>query len=188
MELSLGIPFQESEDLLVEQALKRDKDAFAALYERYVDRVYRHAYYRVGNQSDAEDITGEAFIRAWKAIDKYKRTGAPFIAWLITITHNLIVDHYKSGKARKSQVPLEDVDCAANSDSNPEAVTEANADREHLREAIMKLKGEKQQVILMHFIDGFSYAEIAQALNKSEGAVRVIQCRALSELRHILTG
>ena len=64
----------ESEDVLIQRAVKRDRVAFATLYDKYAERIYRHVYYRVSNQTDAEDITQEIFVIAWKAIDKYKRT------------------------------------------------------------------------------------------------------------------
>ena len=177
---------QESEDLLLQQAVQRDRAAFTVLYDNYVDRVYRHVYYRVSNQADAEDITQEVFIRAWKAINKYKKTGAPFVAWILAIAHNLVVDYYRG---RKESIPLDEARAVGGSDeTNPEAMTEASLNRSHIRNAISKLKGDKQKVILMRFIEGFSYEEIARLLNKSEGAVRVIQHRALGDLRRMLTG
>lgn len=173
-----------SEDLLVRRAVQRDREAFASLYDRHVERVYKHVYYVVFNKPDAEDITQEVFIRAWKYIDKYRYTGAPFVAWLIKIAHNLIVDHYKARKKARQLVELE----AHNQTvaANPATITEANLEQRQIRKAILKLKGEKQKVIKMHFIDDFSYKEIAELLNKSEGAVRVIQYRALIDLRRIL--
>jgi RNA polymerase sigma-70 factor (ECF subfamily) len=180
-----SLPVHESEDYLVQQAIKRDRTAFTVLYERCVDRVYRHVYYRVSNQADAEDITQEAFVKAWKAIDKYKRTGAPFITWIITIAGNLIIDYYRS---RKKDVITSEVyeKVPVSKDSDPEKQAEVNFNNALMKETIHKLKGDKQKVILMHFIDDFSYEEIAKALNKSEGAVRVIQYRALDDLRHLL--
>ena len=179
------MPQQESEGLLIQQAIEGRRAAFAALYDKCVGQVYRHVYYRVSSRSDAEDITQEVFIRAWKAISRYKKTGAPFVAWLIVIAHNLIVDYYK---ARKKFVSLDETEVSSQSDeTSPEAMTDASLNRSYIRSAILKLKGDKQKVILMRFIDGFSYAEIAKALNKSEGAVRVIQYRALNDLRHMLT-
>lgn len=175
-----------TENTLVERAVQRDRAAFATLYDNYVDRVYRHVYYRVSNQNDAEDITQEVFIKAWKAINKYKKTGAPFVAWILAIAHNLVVDYYR---ARKKFVSLEEAKTSSeNDETSPEAMTEASLNQSYIRDAILKLKGEKQRVILMRFIDGFSYGEIAQALNKSEGAVRVIQHRALNDLRRMLMG
>ena len=175
---------QASENSLVKRAVQQDRAAFATLYDNYVDQVYRHVYYRVPNQVDAEDITQEVFIKAWKAIGKYKLTGAPFVAWLIAIARNLIADHYK---AKKKLVSLDEVEATSSSDEkSPEEMSEASLNRSYIRNAISKLKGEKQRVILMHLIDGFSYGEIAKVLNKSEGAVRVIQYRALNDLRHML--
>ncbi len=175
---------REPEDWLIQRAIEYDKVAFASLYDMYIDRVYRHVYYRVSNRVDAEDITQDVFIRAWKAIGKYKRTGAPFMAWLTTIAHNLIVDYYR---ASRKLVSLEEEEASGQADrSSPEEVTEATLDQAYIREAVLKLKGEKQKVVLMRFIDGLTYSEIARALNKSEGAVRVLQYRALNDLRSML--
>jgi len=179
----LDMAQQENEDELVARAVKRDGAAFTELYDRYVDQVYRHIYYRVGNQADTEDITEEVFIKAWKAIDRYKIKGAPFFSWLIKITRNLIIDYYRS---RKKHLSLDNITYLADTGTGPELAAESNLDRYHLRACIKKLKGEKQKVILMRFIDGCSYAEIASTLKKSEGAVRVIQYRALNDLRGFL--
>jgi RNA polymerase sigma-70 factor (ECF subfamily) len=175
----------ESEHDLVQQAIKRDRAAFTALYERHVDQVYRHIYYRVFNQIEAEDITQDTFVKAWKAIDNYKNTGAPFAAWLFIISRNLIADHYKKKPKHLNidEVPEEKL---VDPDSDPEGMAEANLNKELVKNAVLKLKGDKQQVIIMRFIDGFSYEEIARALNKNEGAVRMIQCRGLIELRQLL--
>ncbi len=178
---------QESEENLVQRAIKRDSAAFTILYERCIDRVYRHVHYRVQSQTDTEDITQETFVKAWKAIDKYKQTGAPFSTWLITIAGNLVADHYRG---RQKNVITGDMEIyeklPANRESDPEIQAEVNFDSALIRGAVLKLDGDKQKVILMHFIDGFSYEEIARALNKSPGAIRVIQYRALTDLRRLL--
>lgn len=179
----MDMPFQESEERLVTQAISHDRAAFTALYEKYVDQIYRHAYYRVGNQADAEDITEEVFIRAWKSIGRFKQTGAPFISWLITITRNQIIDYYR---AQKNHISLDKIEVADSNKNEPGIIAERNFNQEHIRKAIKKLKGDKQTVIMMHFIDGFSYPQIASTLKKSEGAVRVIQYRALNDLKRIL--
>ena len=179
------MPVRDPDDYLVEQAAKHDRASFTALYERYVERVYRHVYYRVSNHADAEDITQEVFTRAWKAIGKYKRTGAPFAAWLITIAANLVADHYK----RRQKMPVADVgydNAPGDSASDPAGMAEASFNSALVKKAVQNLKGDKQKVIMMHFIDGFSYEEIAGTLKKSEGAIRVIQYRALTDLRKML--
>jgi RNA polymerase sigma-70 factor (ECF subfamily) len=183
--MEFSTPTHESEDYLVQQAIKRDRVAFTALYERCVDRVYRHVYYRVSSHADAEDITQEAFVKAWKSIDKYKRTGAPFVTWIITIAGNLVIDHYR--KQAKVIVTDEIYEVKpAEQVQDPAREAEVNFDNAIIKAAILKLKGDKQKVILMHFIDGLTYEEIAKTLKKSGGAIRVIQYRALGELRSLL--
>ena len=149
----------------------------------YVDRVYRHVYYRVGNVADAEDLTQQVFLKAWQAIGRYRKAASPFIAWLITISHNLVVDFYRT---RKDKVYLDAEVVASDLASGPERVTEAHFEQQRLRRAIQKLRGEQQQVVLLRFIEGFGYEEIAALMGKREGTIRVIQHRALAKLRHIL--
>jgi RNA polymerase sigma-70 factor (ECF subfamily) len=183
--MDFSTPVHESEDYLVQQAIKRNRAAFTVLYERCIDRVYRHVFYRVSNHADAEDITQEAFVKAWRSIDKYKRTGAPFVTWILTIAGNLIIDHYR----RQQKVVITDKvyeDVPDNLTPDPSRQAEINYNKAIIKEAILRLKGDKQKVILMHFIDGLTYEEIALALNKSEGAIRVIQYRALGELKSFL--
>ncbi|MFC1870962.1 RNA polymerase sigma factor [Chloroflexota bacterium] len=170
-------------DLLVERAVSGDADAFGRLYDMHVDRVYRHVYYRVGSTQDAEDMTQQVFLRAWQAIHRYKKTTSPFLAWLIKISHNLVVDFYRS---KKDKAYLDFEIAADGLNSSPERLAEVNSDQNRLRKVILQLPGEQQQVILMNFIEGFSYAEIVSTLGKSEGAIRVIQHRALKKMRNIL--
>jgi len=170
-------------DLLIKGAVGGDADAFGRLYDMYVDRVYRHVYYRVGNTEDTEDLTQQVFIRAWQAIGRYKKTSSPFPAWLIRISHNLVIDFYRS---KKDKVYLDSEIVANNSDFSPERAAEINFHQQQLRRVILQLPGEQQQVILMSFIEGFPCAEIAASLGKTEGAIRVIQHRALKKMRHIL--
>jgi len=170
-------------DLLITKAVDGDADAFGRLYDMHVDRVYRHIYYRVGNVADAEDLTQRVFLKAWQAIRRYKKTSSPFLAWLMTISHNLVVDFYRS---KKESVYLDFELPADETYSSPECSAEAHFEQQQLRRAILELPGDQQQVILMRFIGGFSYPEIASSLGKSEGAIRVILHRALVRLRKIL--
>jgi len=171
------------EVLLVQRAISRDADAFGKLYDMYVDRVYRHVYYRVGNVADAEDLTQQVFLKAWQAIDRYKKTASPFLAWLMTISHNLVVDFYRT---KKDKTYLDAELTANDSASSPEQVAEVRFQQQQLRRAILQLRSNEQQVIMMRFIEGFQYAEIAALLGKSEGAIRVMLHRALVALRRIL--
>lgn len=171
------------EAMLVWRAIGRDAEAFGRLYDMHVDRVYRHIYYRVGNEQDAEDMTQQVFLKAWQAIDRYKKMSTPFIAWLMTISHNLVVDFYRT---RKDKAYLEAEVLADGPASNPEQATETSLEQQRLRKAILQLGSDEQQVIILRFIEGFEFVEIASVLKKKEGNVRVILHRALVKLRNIL--
>ncbi len=173
---------RESENTLVQLSARGDQGAFATLYEMHVERVYRHVHYQVPDGHDAEDITQEVFIKAWKSIHRYKPTGAPFVAWLIVVARNAVTDYFRS---RKNIRLLDDTN-EPGGGTDPAASVENAFGRDEVREAIVRLRGDMRTVVVMRFIDGFSYEEIGRALGKTEGAVRVIQHRALKELRGIL--
>lgn len=174
----------DSEPELVDAAVAGDVHAFARLYDRYVDRVYRHVYYRVGNASDAEDLTQQVFLQAWQAIRRYRRTEAPFGAWLVAIAHNLVVSAYRQAKETGSLDG--DVRLEAHW-GNPEEETLAAQDRLAVARAIQRLKPEQQLVVLLRFVEHADYDVIAAVLGKSSGNVRVILHRALADLRRLLT-
>lgn len=171
------------EATLVQRAIDHAPEAFGRLYDMHVDRVYRHIYYRVGNEQDAEDLTQQVFLKAWQAIPRYKKTASPFIAWLMTISHNLIVDFYRT---RRDKAYLEAEILADGPASNPEQAAETSLEQQRLRRAILKLGSDEQQVVILRFVEGFEFAEIASVLKKKEGNVRVILHRALVKLRTIL--
>jgi RNA polymerase sigma-70 factor (ECF subfamily) len=152
--------------MLVQRAIGRDVEAFGRLYDMHVDRVYRYIYYRVSNEHDAEDLTQQVFFKAWQAIHRYKKMTSPFIAWLMTISHNLIVDFYRT---KKDKAYLEAEALANGSATNPERAAEANFEQQRLRRAILQLGAAEQQVIMLRFMEGFEFAEIASALKKKRG-------------------
>ena len=100
----------------------------------HVDRVYRNIYYRVGNEADAEDLTQQVFLKAWKAIGRYRRMASPFIAWLMTISHNLVIDFYRT---RKDRAYLEAEVLADDSAPSPERAAEDSIGQQRLRKAIL---------------------------------------------------
>jgi RNA polymerase sigma-70 factor (ECF subfamily) len=165
---------------LVLRAIQKDQDAFGELYDRHVVRVYRHIYYMVGNSAEAEDLTAQAFLRAWEAIGRYQVRGAPFVSWLLRIAHNLGVSHLRS-KRESSQLHDGIVDDKSRRD--PESAYEQTAEEELVREAILKLREEQRQVIILRFIEDLDYREVAEIIGKSVAAIRVIQHRALNALR-----
>lgn len=168
---------------LVERAVGGDADSFGQLYDLYVDRIYRHLYYRVGNAAEAEDLTAQVFLNAWRAMGRYRQMGRPFVVWLLSIAHNLLVDHYR---ARRESTPIDDVIIPAGDSADPVTLAERSFASVELRQAIRKLKRDQQIVVVMRYIDGMDYADIAAVVGKSEGAVRVILHRSLGALRAIM--
>ena len=176
---------QETDDSeLIARAAKGDREAFGVLYERYTFKVFRHVYYLTGDPHTAEDLTAQTFLNALEAIPRYEMRGVPFLAWLLRIAYNLTVNHRKVRKNGTAPLP-EGLEIEGTSYS-PEASCEAKADGERVWEGVRRLRGDQRQVIVMRFVDGLSYPDIARVLGKSIGAVRVIQYRALVALRHRL--
>jgi RNA polymerase sigma-70 factor (ECF subfamily) len=172
------------EEELIRRAIQRDPEAFGELYVRHLDRIYRYIYYKVGNGMEAEDLTEAVFLRAWEALERYRPQGHPFSSWLYRIAHNLIVDHYR---ARRDEAPIDSVSFAlADGGLGPEELLVQEAEAARLHQAISQLPEAQQHVILLRFTVGLSHREVAQIVGKSEGAVRVMQHRALAALGSIL--
>jgi RNA polymerase sigma-70 factor (ECF subfamily) len=165
---------------LVRRAIERDREAFGALYDRHVVRVYRHIYYMLGKPAEAEDLTAQAFLQAWEAIERYQIRGAPFVSWLLRIAHNLAVSYLRS-RREGAELPETLVDLSRQ--GNPEEEVQRLAEGERVREAILGLRDEQRQVIMLRFVDDLEYREVAEIVGKSVAAVRVIQHRALNALR-----
>jgi RNA polymerase sigma-70 factor, ECF subfamily len=168
---------------LIERAARGDTEAFGRLYDVHSDRIYRHIYYRTGSVEDARDLTQDVFLKAWQALPRYKKTGTPFLGWLFTISHNRVVDYYRT---KKVNICLDNEILFEDQEKNPEILVEEQFSQQEVRRAILRLPEDQQQVIIMSFIEGFEYSEIAAALNKSEGNIRVIIHRAIKKLREIL--
>jgi RNA polymerase sigma-70 factor, ECF subfamily len=164
--------------------VSRDSNAFGELYDRFVERVYRYLYFRTGSHPEAEDLTEQVFLKAWEAIGRYRWQGRPFVAWLYRLAHNSHIDHVRTQRPTTSltndERPLEL--------ASPQAAVElARAlDADLLSRALGELTVDQQQVIVMKFIDGLDNEQIAQSMDKREGAIRALQMRALSSLRRVL--
>jgi RNA polymerase sigma-70 factor, ECF subfamily len=170
---------------LISLAAAGNRDAFGCLYERHKTRVFRHAFFLTGDAIIAEDLTAQTFLNALQAITRYQPRGVPFVAWLLRIACNLSINYKKSPKnGWHAQLPEAlEADGLAYS---PEDSCELKDDGQRVWQEVRHLPDEQRQVIIMRFIDDLSYQDIAQVLGKSVGAVRVIQFRALTNLRHML--
>jgi RNA polymerase sigma-70 factor (TIGR02952 family) len=164
---------------LVIQAKAGDAEAFGHLYETYLDRIYRYIYFRVTDEQTAEDLISQVFTKAWENLDRYQPSGRPFIAWLYTIAHNTVIDHYRT---RKDTVAIENTISLASDAPSPHEQVELHFEADNLRAALQTLTPEQQQVVVLKFISGMSTDEIAGQLRKSAGAIRALQMRALQAL------
>lgn len=170
---------------LITLAAIGDREAFGRLYERYVFKVFRHIYYLTNDSQAAEDLTAQTFLKALEAIHRYQLRGVPFLAWLLRIAYNLTMNYKKVERHNGSHLREEIIE-AQGVFFSPELSCEAKVSGETIWEGVRRLKGDQRQVIVMRFIDGLSYPDIAQVLGKSVGAVRVIQYRGLTALRRML--
>jgi RNA polymerase sigma-70 factor (ECF subfamily) len=159
-----------------------DTAAFGELYTRYVKKIYNYIYYRTGNYHDAEDLTSRVFFRALAHIDSYTDRGVPFSAWLYRIAHNLVANWHRD-RGRQKVVPLDEYISNDSGPTAPESVTENLEDSEKLLEKIRELPEERQQLLVLKFVERLSNAEIGAIMNRTEGAIKSLYHRTLLSLR-----
>ncbi len=175
---------QIDEATLIEQA-KTQPEAFGKLYELYLERVYTYIFYRTGNHYEAEDLTAKVFHRALNHIAQYKNRGVPFSVWLFRIAHNLVVNWYRDHKRQR----LVDITKLELSDPqhNPHQIAEQTNERELLQTAIRQLPTERQDLLMLKFVEKLSNVEIGQIMGKSESAIKSLYYRTLVSLKELLT-
>jgi len=171
-----------SDEKALKLAARGDHEAFGVLYERYVSRIYSYIYYRTGNQHDAEDLTARVFFRALRHVENYKDRGLPLSAWLYRIAHNLVANWHRDNSRRK-EVPLDEIILVRHGGDHPEVVLIENEEKENLLAIIRQLPADRQQLIILKFVEHLSNAEIGQVMGRSEGAVKSLYHRTLLSLR-----
>lgn len=174
-----------TEKVLLEGAAIFDERALGELYDRYEARIYSYIYRRTGNESLAEDLTAQVFLKMLEAIRSDKAWHSSFSGWLYRIAHNAVIDYYRQ-RDRQQQVSLEDTLTTTASDHNPVVMAEASVDAERLRIAISRLTEEQAEVITLRFLEGYSISEVAEMLDKTEGSIKALQYRAVTTLRQLL--
>jgi RNA polymerase sigma-70 factor (ECF subfamily) len=173
-----GFPLPE-EARLVDRAKSGDAEAFAKLYDAYVERVSRFIYFRVSEDGDMEDLVSQVFLKAWENLDRYRSGSSPFVAWLYTIARNLVIDHYRM---KKHTLPLEEaLRLPADMDLLDEQA-QIRLDLEALRDALRFLSADQQQALVLKYIAGLPNESIAKVMNKQEGTIRGLQMRGLQAL------
>lgn len=179
------LPKDSSEAELLERAARLDETALSQLYDRYELKIYNYIYRRTSNQTLAEDLTAQVFLRMLEAIHNDKTWHSSFSGWLYRIAHNLVIDHYRM-RDRQKQVSIDDAPVMPDPGNNPVKAAEIALDAEYLRSAIRRLTDDQAQVITLRFLEGYSFNEIAGMMDKTEGAVKALQHRAVSTLRQLM--
>jgi RNA polymerase sigma-70 factor, ECF subfamily len=173
-------------DLADVRAAQADRGAFATLYRRYLEPVYGYSFYLLGDHHDAEDATERTFMAALGAIDRFRDEGATFRSWLFRIAHNQLANALRARSRHRSE-PLDGAPEPMAAD-DPARLAGMADDARRLRAAVASLSDDRRQVIILRFVDGLTAREIGDVLGRSEGAVRVLQHRALRELASLLDG
>ena len=171
-----------SEEMALSLSAAGDRQAFGTLYERYVSRIYSYIYYRTGNQHDAEDLTARVFYRALHHIKNYQQRGLPFSAWLYRIAHNLVANWHRDN-SRRPEVSLDECLWLHHPGEHPEGMLMQTEENERLMRVLHTLPPERQQLLILKFVEHLSNAEIGQIMGRTEGAVKSLYHRTLLALR-----
>jgi len=171
----------------VERAAARDPEAIAKLYDLYAPKIQSFIYHRTSDPLVTEDLTGQVFLRMLEAMRGGKGWRTSFSGWIYRIAHNLVVDYYR----KRSQATYTNIDetphlPASPHYSDPYQATAAKLENAALLRAINQLTEDQAQVITLRFLEGYNISEVAEMMNKSEGAIKALQFRGMATLRRIL--
>jgi len=175
------------ERLLLFKAKNKDPEAFAKVYDLYLDRIYRFVFFKISNIEEAQDITSEVFLKTWQYIIDGNNEVKNLNAFFYKIARNLVIDHYR--KSSKKNVSLEDIKMLEQEKAGIEDLpkkVQVILEIEKVQARLNDLKDEYREAIILRYIEGLSISEIAEIVEKKKGAVRVILYRALNTLREML--
>jgi RNA polymerase sigma-70 factor (ECF subfamily) len=183
--MSAGHPVDEAR--LLKEAKNGSAEAFGQLYEIYAPQVFRFLYARLDDRFDAEDLTEETFIKVWEALPDYRQRGVPFGGFIFRVARNLLIDHYRSARHNGRHQRL-DEEGASKPGDDPAHSVPAKMEHNEVRSLMARLSEDYRMVLSMRFLAGLSPDETAQAMGRSQGAIRVLQHRALLALRKLMNG
>ncbi|MEA2310618.1 MAG: hypothetical protein QOE28_586 [Solirubrobacteraceae bacterium] len=161
-------------------------DDFSALYKAHLRDVYSYAYYRVGNHHDAEDLTEQTFLQAYRHFERAQREsqGRPLRPWLIRIAHNLAANYYRD-RSRRPQTAIDDAGPLAATHTT-ESLVEDRDDLKRILECVQRLPDDRREALIMRFALGMDNREIARALGRTDGATKVLLHRAIRQLEELV--
>ena len=162
-------------------------DQFADLYRAHLRDVYSYAYYRVGNHHDAEDLTTQTFLQAYRHFERAQResNGRPLRPWLIRIAHNLAANLYRD-RSRRPQTPIDDTTMLSALHTTEDLV-EGRDELARILQGVTQLPDDRREALIMRFALGMDNREIARALGRTDGATKVLIHRAIKQLEEIVS-
>lgn len=168
-----------AEQSLVQRARRGEADAVAELYRLHSPTIFRYFYFRVSDRNTAEDLTGEVFVKMVEGLPRYEERGVPITAWLFRMAHDRLVDHHRRSNVRQVETLTDTQEAEGPS---PEILALDRSEMQDIRDLIEGLTEDQRTVIQMRFVEGYSLEEAAQILNKTTGAIKALQHRALRQL------
>ena len=161
-------------------------ETFSQLYKAHLRDVYSYSYYRVGNHHDAEDLTEQTFLQAYRHFERAQREsdGRPLRPWLIRIAHNLAANYYRD-RARRPQTSIDDAGVIS-SPHTTEGLVEDRDDLKRILESVEQLPDDRREALIMRFALGMDNREIARAMGRTDGATKVLLHRAIKQLEGIV--
>ncbi len=175
----------DGEEKIVQEAIQGEASAFGLLYDHYQPMIYRFVILKVGQREEAEDLTHQVFLSAWQNIKNYRNQGFPFSSWLYRIARNQVIDHYRTAKEKIDIEQVDPIFLAV--PASMQMGIEQNLEIEKVFKSIKELKPEYQDIIIFRFVEELSLKEVAVLLNKTEGAIKLLQYRAIKKLKELLT-
>lgn len=171
-----------SDEQLIQEIQTGNGEAMSILYRRHRPAIFRYVQARIYNWHQAQDITGEIFLRMVTYLPQYQITGAPFIAWLFRIAHNIIITHSQQ-ESRIPLVPISHADNHAHPQDNPAQLVENKLQMEWVWQGLRQLDENQRDVIILRFLVGLPLKDVAHALDKNIGTVKTLQHRGILALR-----
>lgn len=182
----MPVPIAEwSEEQLLDAAVQFDEAALGEIYDRYEAKIFSYIYRRVGDETQTEDLTAQVFMKMLQAIRDRKAWHSSFSGWLYRIAHNIVIDYYRQ-RDRRKDIALDDAPDLVSERDNPMLSTELKIAAEQLRFAMRQLTEDQEEVLILRFMEGYSIGEVAVMMNKTEGAIKALQYRAVANLRGLL--
>ena len=181
--MTSSVPQHDTDEILVERSTQGDAAAFGELYERYMEQIFRYLYYQTADQHEAEDLTETVFLKAWQALPRSRKPIVNLRAWLYRLAHNLVIDRRRT---RKQVAAIDDHPHLTDPAVSPEQALQSKEASQALADRLSQLKPQSRQVLICRFVNDLSHSETAEIMGLKENHVRVLQFRALQEMRRRL--